>query len=128
MYGIESFDQYNLNYINKETNIKQIENIIDMTSKFPYLEIVLKIIVDLPGDNYEKIIENLQYFKTKYKNIKISTHHYMPIPGTELYQHCIDNDLLISNDYDNFSYFNSVIKGKEDTIMYINDDIDIYSC
>jgi radical SAM superfamily enzyme YgiQ (UPF0313 family) len=62
-----------------------------------------------PGETYKSIMDNINFCKKispEAAFFSIST----PTPGTPLYKYCEDNNLLLTTDYDMYTFENQIIK------------------
>ena len=85
LIGAQSASNRLLRSIQRGHTFDQVKNAISLLDEFNF-NIDLDFIFGLPGENLEDIKENLNFFNEmlngKYKNVKIHTHTFMPLPGT----------------------------------------------
>ena len=85
LIGAQSASNRLLRSIQRGHTFEQVKKAISFLSEFNF-NIDLDFIFGLPGENLEDIKENINFFNEildgKYKNVKIHTHTFMPLPGT----------------------------------------------
>lgn len=85
LIGAQSASNRLLRSIQRGHTFEQVKRAISMLQEFN-LNAELDFIFGLPGEKSEDIKENFNFFneilKGKYKNVKIHTHTFMPLPGT----------------------------------------------
>ncbi len=90
-YGVESISQGILDAMNKRQDAKTIAPVIKMTKESGITPIV-QYMFGYPGENDETIARTIEFFKEiDYPFISFTT---TPIPGTKLYQDCVNNGLI----------------------------------
>ncbi|MBI4744158.1 MAG: radical SAM protein [Actinobacteria bacterium] len=109
-YGVESGVQEIIDNIKKGTNIDQTRNAFKW-SKEAGVETTAHIVLGLPGDTKETIQQTIDFI------IKLDpdyTQFYcaIPFPGTEFYQMAIENDWLITNDWNRFEINQPILNTK----------------
>jgi magnesium-protoporphyrin IX monomethyl ester (oxidative) cyclase len=108
IYGAESVDQNILNFMNKGITVDQIENAINISRK-ANIKVMLNFIFGMPGETISNIKNTIEFAK----NIKPESIGFQiatPIPGTKLYDYCVENDLLLTKDWDLYNLTNQIIK------------------
>ncbi len=85
LIGAQSASNRLLRSIQRGHTFEQVKKAISLLEEFNF-KIDLDFIFGLPEENSEDIKENLNFFNEildgKYKNVKIHTHTFMPLPGT----------------------------------------------
>ncbi|HEX3027866.1 MAG TPA: radical SAM protein [Clostridia bacterium] len=105
--GIESINEQELDFYNKESSKDAILRSIEVLKKN---DIMIRGLFIAQPDYVEKDFENLAAF-AKENEISISSVTIMtPFPGTPLYHQM--KDQIIIKDYDYYNLFNSVLKTK----------------
>jgi radical SAM superfamily enzyme YgiQ (UPF0313 family) len=108
IYGNESTNQDTLNFIKKGITLDQIDNTITISKKVG-IKLLLNYIIGMPGDTTEFITNTINYI-SKIKPEVACFHIATPIPGTKLYDYCVENDLLLTKDWDLYNLRNQIIK------------------
>ncbi|QEE14668.1 TIGR04013 family B12-binding domain/radical SAM domain-containing protein [Promethearchaeum syntrophicum] len=85
LIGAQSASNRLLRSVQRGHTFEQVKKAILLLNEFKF-NIELDFIFGFPGENKEDIKENLNFFNEilegKYKNVKIHTHTFMPLPGT----------------------------------------------
>jgi len=103
-YGIEFGNQRILDFAGKKTTVPQIYKAIDMTRKVgisPHGNFMIGYPTET-RDTIEDTITLARSLDLDHASFSIVT----PFPGTRLYQYCQENDLLSTDDWEQYSYFN----------------------
>ena len=102
-YGIEFGNQRILDFAGKGTTIAQICEVIEMTKKAGITP-TGNFMIGYPTETRETIQDTIALavgLDLDFASISIVT----PFPGTELYDYCQENDLLRTNNWEEYSYF-----------------------
>lgn len=91
-YGIESSNEEILLSLNRNIKMQKIKEIFTITKKYG-IEIVAGCILGLPYDNYEQIMENIEFIRSLTPDF-VHFSIYSPNPKTFLWKECVDNNLL----------------------------------
>jgi radical SAM superfamily enzyme YgiQ (UPF0313 family) len=104
LFGIESLEQTDLDFLNKMTTLKQIENAMRLTKKVG-LETTTHYILGLPNENPQKVkklVKKISAFRSEFVKFNLMT----PYPGTKLY------DKIISGKFgkieDNMDFYDTL--------------------
>jgi len=85
LIGAQSASNRLLRSIQRGHTFEHVKNAISLLNEFNF-NVELDFIFGLPGENSEDIQDNINFFqdilKSKYNNVKIHTHTFMPLPGT----------------------------------------------
>ncbi|RLI64437.1 MAG: TIGR04013 family B12-binding domain/radical SAM domain-containing protein [Promethearchaeia archaeon] len=85
LIGAQSASDRLLRSIQRGHTFEQVKKAISLLTEYKF-NIELDFIFGLPGENSEDIQDNIKFFNEildgKYKNVKIHTHTFMPLPGT----------------------------------------------
>jgi radical SAM superfamily enzyme YgiQ (UPF0313 family) len=108
IYGAESVDQNILNFMNKGITPEQVEYAVKLSKKIG-LYVKLHYIIGLPGETITNITNMINFCK-KINPEKIFFNIATPIPGTKLYDYCVENDLLLTKDWDLYDFNHQIIK------------------
>ncbi len=85
LIGAQSASNRLLRSIQRGHTFEHVKKAISILQEFN-LNVELDFIFGLPGENSEDIQDNINFFQEilngKYKNVKIHTHTFMPLPGT----------------------------------------------
>jgi radical SAM superfamily enzyme YgiQ (UPF0313 family) len=94
-YGVESISQPILDRMNKRQKAEAIVPVIKMTREIGINPIV-QYMYGYPGENDETIAATVRFFKEiDYPFVGFTT---TPIPGTALYQECLEKKLIIDEE------------------------------
>ena len=102
-YGIEFGNQRILDFAGKGTTVAQIYEAIEMTRKTGITP-TGNFMIGYPTETRETIEDTIALavgLDLDFASISIVT----PFPGTELYDYCRENDLLRTNNWEEYSYF-----------------------
>ena len=102
-YGIEFGNQRILDFAGKGTTIAQICEVIEMTKKAGITP-TGNFMIGYPTETRETIEDTIALavrLNLNFASISIVT----PFPGTELYDYCHKNDLLRTDNWEEYSYF-----------------------
>ena len=103
-YGIEFGNQRILDFANKKTTVPQIYEAIDMTRKAG-ISPHGNFMIGYPTETRDTIEDTITLARTLDLD-HASFSIVIPFPGTRLYQYCQENDLLSTDDWEQYSYFN----------------------
>jgi len=81
--GVESLDPYTLNTIRKDITVEQVENAVKITKELGF-NIILYIIIGLPGSSYEAEMRTLD--KIKELDVPFTFSICTPYPGSPLWK------------------------------------------
>jgi radical SAM superfamily enzyme YgiQ (UPF0313 family) len=107
-YGADSMSQKVLNFIKKGTTIDQLEYAANITKEIG-INIEINFLYGTPYETKESIIDSIKFCK-KINPVVVCFFIIVPIPGTELYNYCDRNNLLLTKDWDLYSFKDQVIK------------------
>jgi radical SAM superfamily enzyme YgiQ (UPF0313 family) len=107
-YNVVSSNQNILNFINKDIYIDQIENISKITKKIG-IKLILYFTLGYPNEDLNSIMSTFKFCK-KINPDNIQYNIATPIPGTKLYDYCVENDLLLTKDWDLYDTLHQIIK------------------
>lgn len=110
MFGIENFNEDILRKIKKNINPEQIKQAIYWAKKVG-MDCRIAIIIGYPGETQKIIRENIRLAK-KLKPDFIAINIATPYPGTELFDEVKRNQLLLSDDWDDYHQSNYIIKSE----------------
>lgn len=103
-YGIEFGNQQILDFCNKGIKISQIHQAIELTKEVG-ITTSGNFMIGYPTETIETIEDTINLIESL-KLDQGSVSIVIPFPGTQLYSYCRENDLLLTNDWDEYSYFN----------------------
>jgi len=106
-YGVESADQSILNNAKKNIKLEDSIKAIKLTRQAGIISLAY-FIIGLPGETEETIKETIRFAKQinpDYVNFHIAT----PFPGTEFYEYAKNNNLLISDNWDDYEEEGSAV-------------------
>jgi radical SAM superfamily enzyme YgiQ (UPF0313 family) len=112
LFGLESANQETLDKINKGLKIEEIEPGLKMC-KEAGLEPHITAMIGYPWESKEDAQRTIDLAKNLFKKGYVDTLQatiVIPYPGTPLYKHCDENDLLITHDYTHFDQREQVMK------------------
>jgi radical SAM superfamily enzyme YgiQ (UPF0313 family) len=98
--GFESGSQRVLDFLRKGTTVEQNLKAAKICKKYGIL-IVGNFMLGVPTETKEGIIETVKMAK-KIKPYVASVSYYTPIPGSDLYDYCIENDLSLIESHDDY--------------------------
>jgi radical SAM superfamily enzyme YgiQ (UPF0313 family) len=107
-YGADSMSQKVLNFLKKGTTIEQLYHAVDITKKIG-LNIEINFLYGTPYETKESVMDSIKFCK-KINPSVVCFFIIVPIPGTELYDYCVKNDLLLTKDWNLYSFKNQIIK------------------
>lgn len=112
LYGLESSNQKTLNLINKNEKVKNAVNTLSIVKK-ARLEPHITIMIGYPWEtktDIEKTLNNARHiFKSGLADSMQAT-LIIPYPGTPLFKYCLDNNLLLTKDWDAYDMRQPIIK------------------
>ncbi|WP_420264341.1 B12-binding domain-containing radical SAM protein [Candidatus Magnetominusculus dajiuhuensis] len=117
-YGIESGSQHILDRIKKNITVEQIESAMAITVESG-IEPIGLFMLGLPGDTPQTMRETVNLSKKLplgYAQFAIT----VPYPGTELYNELVTKGSIDPYDWDGYSQYASMVKGK---IIYITEGL-----
>lgn len=117
MYGVENINEQVLKNIKKEINLDQIKNAVAWTKKAG-IECRLAFMVGNPGDNLEVIKENIK-FVNKLDPDLLVVNITTPFPGTEMYKWADEKGLLLTRDWDDYTWAKPVMRLENLTVEEI---------
>lgn len=100
--GIESGCQRILDLTGKGIDLRQIEASIRIARKIG-LEVWAFFILGLPGENAASILETIEFAKKTDPDIA-KFHILTPFPGSEIYDYLKKRDLILTDDYSQYSF------------------------
>lgn len=112
LYGMESGNQKTLDRLSKGLKVEQIVEGARLASKAglePHITIMLGYPWETLTDTKKTIELAKQCFQKGYFNTMQAT-IVIPYPGTPLYKECLQNDWLLTRDYDRFDMREPVMK------------------
>jgi radical SAM superfamily enzyme YgiQ (UPF0313 family) len=100
-FGVESGSQEILNRMNKEVSLKQIKDAFKIANKIGFY-VVGNYMIGSLGETWKTAMETINLackLKQDYAAFSIA----IPFPGSELYQHCLNNSIKLPrwNDFGN---------------------------
>ena len=123
--GVESLDPYTLNTIRKDITVEQVENAVKITKELGF-NIILYIIIGLPGSSYEAEMRTLD--KIKELDVPFTFSICTPYPGSPLWK--LKEDELKDIPWERFdeTLFDDPIYTPEDmTKEQIQEVVDIFN-
>ena len=102
-YGIEFGNQRILDFCNKGTKVTQIHEAIELTKEVGIVP-TGNFMIGYPTETVETIedtISLIRSLKLDFGSVSVVT----PFPGTQLYDYCRENNLLRTNNWEEYSYF-----------------------
>jgi len=127
LFGLESANQITLDRINKNLHVEQI---IDSCKKAKEagLDPHITIMVGFPWETKEDAMRTVGLSKELLKNGYVDTLQatmIIPYPGTELFEECKENDLLTTEDWNDYDMSKRVMKSTidEDDIKAITQQL-----
>ncbi|MEM4155356.1 MAG: radical SAM protein [Archaeoglobaceae archaeon] len=107
-YGIESASKRILEYYRKRISLERAKEVIKMTKRAK-ISAICSFIVGAPLETREDLKNTLRFalkLDPDYAQFSILT----PYPGTEIYEEAKENNLLLSENYDDFTAGKPVLK------------------
>lgn len=104
LYGLESSNKKTLNRIAKNTKPDDARKTLIMAKKAG-LEPHLTIMIGYPWETKQDALNTLEEAKSLFRDglaDSMQATIMVPYPGTPLFQECLDNDWLLSHDWDDF--------------------------
>lgn len=99
-YGVESGNQKILNGIDKRVTLGQIRKAVKMTHDAG-LRVSGSLLVGYPGESRETVEQTVSFAK-KLDLDYASFHIVVPYPGTPLYDDCVKNHWLLSDNWEDY--------------------------
>jgi len=98
-YGGESGNQRMLNFLRKGTTVEQNIEAARICKKYKY-KLLVSFMFGLPTETNDEMLDTLRVIK-KINPDFTNLSYFIPLPGTDLYDYCIENDLSLvkKNDY-----------------------------
>lgn len=112
LFGLESANQETLNRINKNLRVEEIESGLRMC-KEAGLEPHITTMIGYPWETKEMARKTIEKAKDLFRKGYVDTLQgtiLIPYPGTPLYAHCDENDLLLTREYSRFDQREMVMK------------------
>jgi anaerobic magnesium-protoporphyrin IX monomethyl ester cyclase len=101
-FGIEFGSQKVLDSANKKIKVEDAIDSVKMT-KAAGINVSIAIMMGYPGETKETIEESIQLAK-KLKPDHFGTTHVIPYPGTKLFEYCKNNNLLRTENWDDYCF------------------------
>lgn len=104
LYGLESSNQKTLNRIEKRTLVADARKTLTMAKKAG-LEPHLTIMIGYPWESKKDAQKTLDEARSLFRDglaDSMQATILIPYPGTPLYQQCLDNNWLLTNNWDDF--------------------------
>ncbi len=104
LYGLESSNEETLIKIKKNTKVDDAKNTLVLAKKSG-LEPHLTVMIGYPWESKKSAVNTLESAKELFKQglaNSLQATIIIPYPGSELYTYCKENNLLLSNDWDDF--------------------------
>ena len=98
--GFESGSQRVLNFLRKGTTVEQNINAAEVCRKYGIL-VSGNYMLGIPTETKEEVMETVRMAEQINADFP-SIAFYTPIPGSDLYDYCIDNKLSLIRDYSDF--------------------------
>ena len=112
LYGLESSNQKTLDRIHKNTKVADAKKTLIMAKKAglePHLTIMIGYPWETKSDAFKTLNQARQLFKDGLADSLQAT-IIIPYPGTPLFQQCLDNNWLLTDNWDNFDMRQPVMK------------------
>jgi len=112
LYGLESANQKTLDFVNKNEKTSDALKTLKMAKKAK-LEPHVTVMIGYPYESLFDAQKTLSLARKIFKeNLADSLQAtiLIPYPGTPLFEYCQKNNLLLTNDWDNFDMRQPVIK------------------
>jgi len=109
-YGVESASERVLEYYGKGIKLEDVKRVVEMT-KEEGLSVTCSFIIGAPFETKEEMMKTLRFsieLNPDYAQFSLLT----PYPGTEIYEELKEKGLLLSEDYDEFTAVNPVLKNE----------------
>ena len=107
-YGVESASQRVLNYYKKRINLERVKEAVKLTKKAG-IEVICSFIIGSPYETKEDMKATLKFalkLNPDYAQFSILT----PYPGTDIYREAKEKNLLLTENFDNYTAGKPVIK------------------
>ena len=114
LFGVESANQKTLDRINKNLRVEEIEPALQMC-KSAGLEPHATFMLGWPWESKKDAENTINLAKKLFKKNYIDSLQAtiaIPYPGTPLYKYCLENNLLLTDDYDRFDQREPVMKSE----------------
>jgi radical SAM superfamily enzyme YgiQ (UPF0313 family) len=108
MYGVENIDEIVLRNINKKITMDKVEQAVRWTKKAG-IECRLSFMVGNPGDNPEVVKKNIEFVKKLNPDLVV-VNITTPFPGTVMFNWAKENNLLLSEDWDDYNLTTQVMR------------------
>lgn len=90
--GFESGSKRMLDFFKKRTTLEQAYNAASLCHKYN-IDFTTNLILGVPGETEDDYLANFEFVKkAKAKNVQCNC--LVPYPGTEMFDYCIENDLI----------------------------------
>ncbi len=112
LYGLESANQETLDRINKNLQVEEIEKGVAMAKKGG-LEPHITTMMGYPWESKEDAKRTIELSRRLFDKGYVDTLQatiVIPYPGTPLFKECQENNLLTTNDWDNFDQRMAIMK------------------
>ena len=112
LYGLESANQKTLDKINKNLNLKIVEDELKIIKKIG-LEPHITIMIGFPWETKKEVLKTSNFVKNLFQKglvDSIQATIVIPYPGTPLFDYCQKNNLLLSENWDDYDMSQPVIK------------------
>lgn len=112
LFGLESANQNTLDRINKNLKVSEIEPSLKMCHQTG-LEPHLTVMLGYPWETKIDAQKTLDLAKKLFKDNLVDSLQatiVIPYPGTQLYAYCQENNLLLTQDYDQYDQSGQVMK------------------
>lgn len=107
-FGFESGVQKTLDFFNKGIKVEDSIRAVEIARKYD-LDAAGYFILGIPGEtikDVEKTIEFAKNLRLKYAGFTLLT----PYPGTKIYEYAVENNLLLTRDWSEYTLWKSVMK------------------
>jgi histone acetyltransferase (RNA polymerase elongator complex component) len=112
--GSESVNQEVLDFITEDITVDQIEKSLQYNKDIG-IEIIHTLMIGSPKETTKSLNDIISFCKRF--NIKdINTEIMIPLPGTELYEYCVKNNLILTYDLNLYDELHQIIKLENDNI------------
>jgi radical SAM superfamily enzyme YgiQ (UPF0313 family) len=112
LYGLESANQKTLNFVNKNEKTSSAIDTLKMAKKAK-LEPHVTVMIGYPNESFKDAQKTLSLARFIFReNLADSLQAtiLIPYPGTPLFDYCQKNNLLLTNDWDDFDMRQPIIK------------------
>lgn len=116
MIGFESGSQRILDFLKKGTTVEQNWKAAEICKKYN-IRIFANYMIGVPTETPDEVIQTVRFIQS-IKPHYPSPAYFTPYPGTDLYNYCLTNDLILGNSY---GYYNRAA-GSSAKIRNINYD------